>query len=597
MQQLVTNKKKIIRTVIQIVVLVAIIGAVSFNFLTKPVYEPYTDKFSAATTDNGFIALSYFTVDQYGSKDTISQKQLDEQLGALKAHGYVTITQEDIKSYYKGEKLLPEKALFLMFEDGSRNTALYAQKILEKYNYVATMVTYGENLMKAGSELLLGNDLKDLHKSTFWELGINGYRLSYINVYDRYQNYLGELTSEEYFQMGPYINEDYNHYLMDYIRESDRIAIETNSEMSKRIENDYLLMEKTYRKSIDYLPELYVLMHSNSDSYGSDSQVSAENERHIKDMFSINFNREGLALNKKEINNNIYDLTRLQPKNYWSTNQLLMHISEETGQEIMWQLGDEEQLDNWNIESGAANFSREKITLTSLRKKSGELHFLSDNSIQNLSISTILTGNKYGCQFFDLRVNEDYSSFVRIEIINNYLKIWQKLKEEEQEMLFTLNLDEHDGITYKTIGEDREDSLEAAKKIKKGQITIAETNSENDSLEYIPEIKRNDTAKRNINIQLANDSLTVMIDGKQAAEVKINVFDAGEIYLGSVWGGKDIEDNNNRINTIYDAVFENLYIEETKDDSITLLYDNTLNKFETFMEYLYAFWRIIRNIS
>ena len=217
--------------------------------------------------------------------------------------------------------------------------------------------------------------------------------------------------------------------------------------------------------------------------------------------------------------------------------------------------------------------------------------------IQNLSISTILTGNKYGCQFFDLRVNEDYSSFVHIEIINNYLKIWQKLKEEEQEMLFTLNLDEHDGLTYKTIGKDREDSLEAAKKIKKGQITIAETNSENDSLEYIPEIKRNDTAKRNINIQLANDNLTVMIDDKQAAEVKINVFDAGEIYLGSVWGGKDFEDNNNRVNTIYDAVFENLYIEETKDDSITLLYDNTLNKFQTFMEYLYAFWRIIRNIS
>ncbi len=79
-------------------------------------------------------------------------------------------------------KALPDKALFLLFEDGRRDTAIFSQKIMEKYNYKATMFTYADKFEKNDPKFLMPKDLLKLVDSSYWELGTNGYRLEYINV-------------------------------------------------------------------------------------------------------------------------------------------------------------------------------------------------------------------------------------------------------------------------------------------------------------------------------------------------------------------------------------------------------------------------------
>lgn len=97
---------------------------------------------------------------------------------------------------------LPKKALFLMFEDGRKDTVLFTEKLLEKLNYQATILTYGEKFKRDDQKFISAKDLRKLQKEGFWELGTNGYRLSYINCYDRYKHFLGQLDSKEFVEIG-----------------------------------------------------------------------------------------------------------------------------------------------------------------------------------------------------------------------------------------------------------------------------------------------------------------------------------------------------------------------------------------------------------
>lgn len=101
---------------------------------------------SAWTERKGFIALSYSGVSYKKAKGLISKSQLDNQLKALHDSGYVTLGIQDVYNYYKNNGCLPSKALLLMFEDGRKDSFIFAQSILEKYNFKAVMFTYASNI-------------------------------------------------------------------------------------------------------------------------------------------------------------------------------------------------------------------------------------------------------------------------------------------------------------------------------------------------------------------------------------------------------------------------------------------------------------------
>lgn len=202
-----------------------------------------------------------------------------------------------------------------MFEDGRRDTALFSGPLLEKYNYIGTVMSYGNKLKEKDPKFLNAKDIKTLEKSSYYEMGTNGYRLSYINVFDRYDNFLGELSPEEFTSLSKYIDKNYNHYLMDFIRDEHGIPSEDYDQMENRITEDYLLMDEIYKRELGMLPRVYALMHSNTGRFATDKNVSIVNEKLIKQHFSINFNREGSALNDRKTDP--YDLTRIQPQAYW----------------------------------------------------------------------------------------------------------------------------------------------------------------------------------------------------------------------------------------------------------------------------------------
>lgn len=523
---------KIVRSIfesITLIVLLAIVIKALFSF------SSYKDCDVAEVSDDqntGFIAVSYFGVDRTNTDTLISTKRLEEHLRALKDNGYVTITQQDIMDYYLKGKTLPKKSLFLLFEDGRRDTAIFSQKIMEEYNLKATILTYADKFEKEDPKFLLPKDLSELVKSSYWELGTNGYRLEYINVFDRESKYLGRLNSIEFSKLAYGIDRDYNHYLMDYIRDEYNIPTESYEDMKSRIDYDYETLSEIYKDKLGNVPDLYVLMHSNTGQFGTNNKVSEVNGRWIKELFNINFNREGYSLNVP--NSSIYDLTRIQPQSYWPTNHLLMRIWDDTKQDINFVVGDKEKASKFKEVSGKAEFKDDTILLTSLPSDKGILKLLDSDKYTDIKLSTLLNGNIIGSQGIYLRSNEDQSDSIYVELINNVINITENSKGNKK-TIFSLNLDKEEGEKEKF------------------------------------DIK--DQGSRKLDIILDHNKISLSIDEVLVAnDLEISNDSYGSTYLEAKWGEYGYSQRN-IADDVYDAVFKKLRITDMDNNE---LYDSSL---------------------
>ena len=603
------NSKKQRRVILQLGILAVVAAIFYFALFTAGKYKPYEPTAINMAQDKGFIALSYFGVDRVGLQPLISEERLGEHLAALRQQGYVTITQKDIIDFYVNGKPLPARALFLMFEDGRRDTAIFSTAQIEKYNYKATMATYPENFAKRDTKFLKPRELKGLLDTSFWELGTNGYRLSFINVFDRYDNYLGELTPLEYAMISPYLGRRYNHYLMDYIRDEYGVPKESYEMMKGRIDYDYLKLRDDYREGIGSVPQLYVLMHANTGSFGNNDRVSALNEKWIKELFSMNFNREGYALNDRK--SSIYDLTRMQPQAYWYPNHLLMRIKYDINEDIVFNHGDETHYALWHEQEGAAEFQPEKIILTSLPEKHGLMQLKNSEEYKNLALSVLLTGNKLGSQKIYLRADQKLNRFISVSVTNNVLYVSENNGSGAKELL-ALDLDRFDGKERLSVAEDKQkaevreleafakyaDSTEMAKRYfdqSKEKQSEAAATIDQGAKEYNPTISVHERGKRLVNIELNGSNIQVLIDGREAFSGTVDNSGAGSVALESAWGGYGWSQRN-LADDVYDGVFENLVIKDIPAEGAgTILYSDQLSGFEAFKYQVKKTWDYVIN--
>ena len=581
----VKDRKKAIRSVVQALFLISLVLLYISTIIDYPKYKPYDHQNATAAApvgaDNGFISVSYFGVARATNETLISVEKMQEHLQALKDSGYVTITQEDIFDYYENGTPLPERALFLFYEDGRRDTAIFAQPVLEDLNYCATILTYANNLDQHGTKFLKTEDIKLLDRGSFWETGTNGYRLSYINVFDRYDRYLGEMTASEFSVMAKYLGRNYNHYLMDFIRDENDVPLESYSGMSERINADYSLMRETYDKELGFLPPLYVLMHSNTGKFATNDRVSGVNELALRATFHANFNREGFCLNRSETDP--YDLTRMQPQSYWSTNHLLMRCWYDTNLPMAFVTGDERRNVQWSLINGACEHKLDRLILTSLPSGDGTVRLDQSGTYADFELNVRLLGNKLGTQRVFLRADEDRQNYVCVEIRDDVLYIYSAAGGGENE-LFSISLDELYGTEFQTLAENSEEARKAAMDAKKhyGESTVENAIIVNDlekenvaesEEDYIPTLDLRTAGDTKLKIRMNGSAITVSCNGYTAVEnMEVPCPSWGYVFLGSRCGSTEGGySQRNLADDVYDAVFNELKI--TTLDNNTVLYD------------------------
>ena len=556
--------------------------------------------------DTGFIAISYCGVTTMEGLDTniVSKRDYEEQLAALYASGYRTITQQDILNYYEAGTPLPEKSLFLILEDGILNSSTLAQPALERYNYKATFCTFAQYLNDRYSKFATAADIRRLMDSSYWELGSNGYRLSYINVFDRYGNYFGHLNTNEFVLINQYLRRDYNHYLMDFLRDADRMRQETEQEMQQRIDWDYAQMESEYTSRVGFMPKTYILMHSNTGAFGNDALVSDENAQQMMQAFSMNFNRQGSCLNTRA--SSIYDLTRLQSQPYFSTNHLLMRIKDDTGDDVVFAVGDEKEAERWYLDKGAAEFKTNQIILTSEPFDEGRMTLKSD-LVADVEVSATLTGNAMGKQSICLRADRDLTGGVQVALEDNILII-RDLSNSAAELL-RLDLFEFDGGATKSKQEDEYEGLEALyetiirydedpERIAQAKRDLEELHTKRPrtlaegGTPYVPvqDISRRDS--RNLRIRVVGKRISVWLDGRIVAEnLPLISNRRGNVVLTSgVWMADDVYSQSNIADDVYDARFVDLVVRDANDGG-SVLYSYQLSPVRRVLRSLNSGWQ------
>ncbi|MEJ8545255.1 polysaccharide deacetylase family protein [Brevibacillus borstelensis] len=557
------NRVKMTKTIVQLVLLLAVaLLLYQTIFDVRKYAEP--DK-STWNNKSGFIALSYFGVGRSGTPKLVAKKQLDEHLKALYDQGYVTISQQDILDFYTKGKPLPQKALFLSFEDGRNDSSLFAQPLLEKYNYKATFLSYANKMGNSDHKFLQPKDMLKMRKTGYWELGTNGYRLTYINIFDKQGRYIGmkdenELPSKENVEF-------YNHYLMDFIRDENMIPVENRTEMEKRINHDYKAMKDIYNSSLGFVPQVYMIMHANVLYEGMNPLVSNANSENIKQLFKMHFNREGIAFNDSK--RSLYDLTRVQPAPFWYTNHLLMKIQKDTGQKMKFVSGDEEHLDKWRRISGAAEFIGNRIALTSPPAGTGMLYLEGSDGLGDVGVAARVAGNVVGKQMFYIRYDRVKDSFIRVTIENNEVHVDQKKPGHDVQQVFTQELSE---IEWKP--EDL--SFDKATVYSKEQTAAGAP----DEPKYPVNIKHT----RDVEILVQENKWKLAIDGQTLLDNQEidSAIGNGGVALASEYSKQNKKDD------IYDGVFDDVHIVSPgkKGSSSAVLFSNKYTGFQGVVHYV-----------
>ncbi|MDQ0174855.1 polysaccharide deacetylase family protein [Bacillus chungangensis] len=551
------NRVKVVKTVSQVIILLVIgLLLVHTIFDMKKYNEPDKTRW---TNKKGFIALSYFGVDRSGTPKLIDKKQLDQQLKALYNQGYITISQQDILDFYQKGKALPEKALFLSFEDGRNDSSLFAQPLLEKYNFKATFLSYANKMGNKDYKFLQPKDMLKMMKNGYWELGSNGYRLAYINIFDKEGRYIG-VRDENKLPDKKNI-EYYNHYLMDFIRDENMIPAEDSAEMEARIDSDYEAMKDIYSESLGFVPKVYMIMHANTLHEGMNTLVSDVNTKNIQKLFEMHFNREGKAFNSSV--EDLYDLTRIQPEPYWYTNHLLMKLQKDTRQKMQFVQGDEHRADKWKQMNGAAQFIDNRIVLTSPPARAGRLYLKDSDGLGDIKLTAKAAGNVVGKQSIYIRYDRENHSFVRMTIEDNELIVDQKQPGQAVEQIFMKKLND--------IQWDSEDlSFNKATVYTKEQ-TAADVKSNKEEYPF------NIQHTRDIEILVEDDKLNIKIDKEPILENRtIYHANGGGIALESSYSKQNKKDD------IYDGVFDDVEVVSLGKENETdvVIFSNKLTGFQ-----------------
>ena len=603
------NRIKRIRSVIEAVVLAVLFYAIINALFVFAKYQPYSLNNAEFGSDEGFVALSYFGVDRTGTTGMIGKDLLEHHLEVLKKNGFVTITGKDVQEYYAKGKALPKHALYLNFEDGRRDTAVFAEKLLEKYNFHATISTYAENLTNNDTKFLKSKELKEFEKNGFWEMGTNGYRMYYINVFDRWNRYLGNMSPVVYSYLTGVLGRNYNHYLMDYIRDEKDFPVESYQTMKERITNEYTMLQDTYTGEIGYIPEVHMLMHANTGKFGNNDDVSGVNEQWIRKLFKLNFNREGDCRNIR--NSSVYDLTRMEPKSYWPANHLLMRIKYDGISDIAFEPGDEKQYQEWDVVKGAAEFRDESIILTSLPKEIGLMKLKKPLDIYNMHVRSGVKGNQFGTQKIYLRADEKLVNYVALVFQNNHF-IVEECRDGVVKKQKDIDLVEFDGEKYRSLEEDKKetaikerevfsryapstDSIQKHMRILEQEWERPVLSVEDGAEAYKPVLSYHARQNRELEAWLKENTLTVHIDGKSAVvNLAVSHQKLGGLLLEADWRGYGYSQTN-LADDVYDGVFAGLKVEELIPDQkdLPVLYDVHYTGMEKWKRQLSHKWEAL----
>ncbi len=284
--------------IIAVIIIVVLVLYKQFKPIPAPDHNP-----SLWRSWDGFLAISYSGISNKKGKGNINRKKLYEELKALKAAGYKTISPKDIINFLDKKHALPKKAIFIMFEEDRKESYLYAREMLNNLGFLATMAV-PTTLIKKGGVYLKESELRKLAKDPHWSLASMGDR-AIIGV---------QIDSKGTI----------DHFLSHRAYVKDRM--ENDIEFRARIIKDYSL-SKSYLSKISGTPvETYLYPYSDPGTGRNADPIAEElNIRAVKNFYKLAFVNSNNPLNGPE--SNPYTLSRLRIPHTWDVKKFITELN------------------------------------------------------------------------------------------------------------------------------------------------------------------------------------------------------------------------------------------------------------------------------
>lgn len=123
--------------------------------------------------DDGVVVLCYHDLSRKAEDPyAVTPRAFADQMAALKASGFETISLDQFNAYMTGEGVdLPERALLVTFDDGTKSNWVFADPVLRQLGFEATNFLITADVSHHQPYYLLWEEVEAMHESGRWSFG------------------------------------------------------------------------------------------------------------------------------------------------------------------------------------------------------------------------------------------------------------------------------------------------------------------------------------------------------------------------------------------------------------------------------------------
>lgn len=393
--------RKFFRYIIQYAILVALgfgVYQTTFKRDTPPVHDR-----AAWSQRDGFVALSYGGIlPEDGNPELISKTRLAKHLEALAKAGYQTITTEDIYNFYNKNKPLPDKALYLMFEGGRKDSVIFSQPILSRIGYNATLFAFGERLNSWERFFIREPELQTLAHSPFWGVGSMGYQARILGLSPDGKP---------------------RHYLTDYLRAPDGSPAEDQAAFDARVTKDFAQVVQTLRRANVPEPWVYVMVPANTLGNSLPEALAKPITAAIETNFPVAFTHFGDSYNSRETDPRT--LNRLGVDSTWTAEQLLWEIESQLPRTRFTDFAGSVEQGLWRIKLGTLHDKDTQLLLTTEPNVEGLAELRGTKGFEDFLCQVTITPPSQGAGLLYLRYRSP-ESYLRLQVTTSRLLVQEK---------------------------------------------------------------------------------------------------------------------------------------------------------------------------
>ena len=368
------------------------------------------------------MAISYggLTMDERAST-LVTKARLREHLTALAKAGFRTVATSDIRDFYNADKPLPEKALYVMFEGGRKDSVLFSQPVLQETGFHASLYLFGGHLAGWNRFFVRADELGKIARNPYWDVDSMGYHAEDPEA-------AGKSASA--------------HYLTALMPGSDGKPAETPQEFEARAAEDFRLAYRSIDEAAGVPPLGYVFVPANTLGVSLPAALAGPLEKDLKGTFPVAFTKVGEAYNSRE--NDPHALTRLAVAPDWTAERLLLEIDSRLPRSRYLDFSDSVRQGLWQVAAGDVAADGQRLTLTAPAGVDPFARLRGSEGFEDFLCQVKVDPRPGGASLVYLRYRGP-GSFVRLQITQDRVVVQEKNGPSLNTILqYVLPLD-HDG--------------------------------------------------------------------------------------------------------------------------------------------------------